>query len=230
MNEIIRSPLFYVFITILSYVLSAYIYKKSKIPYLIPILVSTFMLIAVLIVLGIDYSEYMKGGSVILLFLAPATVSLAVPLYRQIKAFNKKKFLIIIAGIGSGVVTAVLSVIGLSKITGLSDILMRSLFGKSVTLPIAVGISESAGGIVAITIAAVIIAGITGAALAPLVIRITGVKDAISKGAALGTASHIIGTVKAFELGEKEGSVSSFSIGIAGTLTAFIIPVVLIFL
>ena len=97
-------------------------------------------------------------------------------------------------------------------------------------MPIAVGISESAGGIVAVTIASVIVAGITGATLAPFIIKITGVKNAISKGAAIGTASHIIGTIKAFELGEKEGSVSSLSIGIAGTMTAFFIPVVLIFL
>ena len=228
MNEIIRSPHFFVFITILCYVLSSYIYSKSKITYLLPILISTIMLIAVLLILGIDYSDYMKGGSVFLLFLVPATVSLAVPLYRQIKTFNEKKFLILIVGIGSGVVTAVLSVIGLSKVTGLSDILMRSLFGKSVTMPIAVAVTESVGGIVSVTIAGVIVAGITGAVLAPFIIKITGVKNPISKGVAIGTASHIIGTIKAFEIGEKEGSVSSLSIGLAGVITAFLIPVFMI--
>ena len=230
MTVIIKSPLFYTVLTVACYLLSIYIHKKLKLHYLVPILIATVMLIGLLTFMGVDYSEYMTGGSIVIFFLGPATVSLSVPLYRQMKMFNRKKFLIFIAGISVGVLTAVTSVIVLSELTGLSDILKRSLFGKSVTLPIAVGICESAGGIVSVTIAGVIVAGITGAVCAPLIIRMTGVKEPISRGAAIGTASHIIGTVKAFEIGEKEGSVSSLSIGVAGIITACFVPVILLFM
>ncbi len=161
--------------------------------------------------------------------MGPATVSLSVPLYRQMKMFNRKKFIIIIIGITSGVVTALGSVLYLSKITGLSEVIIRSMFGKSVTMPIAMGICESASGIASVTVSGVIVAGIIGAACSPLIIKLRD-KHPISKGAALGTASHIIGTVRAFELGEKEGSVSSISIGIAGVITAFIVPLFLLLL
>ena len=230
MDEIFASPFFYVLITLICYLLADLIYKKVNLHYILPILLSMVMLIAVLKVSGITHSKYMAGGSVIAFFLGPATVSLAVPLFRQIKLFNRKKFAIIIIGITSGVVTALSSVLVLSKATGLSDVIIRSMYGKSVTMPIALGICESAAGIAYVTIAGVIVAGIFGAITAPAVFKILKIKHPAAKGAALGTASHIIGTVRAFEIGEKEGSVSSISIGIAGIITAFLVPVFLLFL
>ncbi len=230
MTDIINSPVFYVLLTLFCYLVSNYIYGRIKLHYIVPVLISSLILIGYLLVIGTDYAEYMTGGSVVMFFLGPATVSLAVPLYRQLKLFNKKKFLIITAGITSGVITALVSVLVLSKITGLSDSITRSLFGKSVTMPIALGICRSAEGIVAVTVAGVMVAGIFGAVIAPLIIRLTGVKHPVSRGAAIGTSSHIIGTIRAFEIGEKEGSVSSVSIGIAGVITAFLVPVILIFL
>ena len=230
MNDILTSPFSYVLITLLCYLLADYIYRKINLHYIVPILISMALLITVLTASGIKHSEYMAGGSVISFFLGPATVSLAVPLFRQMKLFNRKKFLIIIMGITAGVLTALSSVLVLSKITGLSDVIIRSLYGKSVTMPIGLGICESASGIAYVTILGIIVAGITGAVTAPMIIKLTGIKHPVSKGAALGTASHIIGTVRAFEIGEKEGSVSIISIGIAGVITAFIVPVFIRFL
>ena len=230
LDKIFTSPLLYVIITLVCYLLADFIYKKIKLHYILPILISMAMLIAVLTVSGITHSEYMSGGSVIAFFLGPATVSLAVPLFRQMKLFNRKKSVIILVGITSGVITALVSVLVLSKITGLSDVIIRSLYGKSVTMPIALGICESAEGIAYVTISGVIVAGILGAVAAPLIFKLVKIKHPVAKGAALGTASHIIGTVRAFEIGEKEGSVSSISIGIAGVITAFIVPLFLCFL
>ncbi len=230
LTEILHSPVFYVFLTMLCYLMSVWTYRKLKLHYIVPVLISSVMLILYLVFTGTDYNQYMTGGSIILFFLGPATVSLAVPLYRQISLFNRKKFIIVTAGIASGVITALSTVLFLSRMTGLSDSVIRSLFGKSVTMPIAMGICRSAGGIISLTVAGVMVAGITGAVAAPLVLKITCVKHPAAKGAAIGTSSHIIGTVRAFEMGEKEGSVSSISIGIAGIITAFFVPVFILFL
>ena len=91
MNELLTSPFFYVILTLLCYLLSDYIYRKINLHYILPILVSMVLLITLLTVAGIKHSKYMAGGSVISFFLGPATVSLAVPLFRQMKLFNRKK-------------------------------------------------------------------------------------------------------------------------------------------
>ncbi len=230
MNNIVRSPLFPISVTMLLYIISMHFYSRKKNPFFNPILLSPLLLILILYLTGLDYSDYMKGGSVISLFIGPATAALALPLYRNIRILNRKRVIILLCGIFAGSVTAVVSVLVLSKITGLSGVLTRSILSKSVTVPIAVGITGNAGGLVSVTVAAVLVTGITGSFLAPFIIKLTRVKAPLSKGTAIGTSAHIIGTVKAFEMGEKEGSISSLSIGIAGIFTAFIVPAALLFL
>ena len=173
------------------------------------------MIIAVLAVFDIPYAAYNAGGSLINLFLGPATVCLAVTIYAQIDLL-KKNLLPILAGCAAGAVTSVLSIWGLCRLFGLDRTLTVSLLPKSVTTPIATAIAEGQGGIVSITVAAVIFTGILGNLCAPALARLFRVKDRVAAGLAIGACSHAMGTAKALELGETEGAMSGLAIGLCG--------------
>ena len=134
----------------------------------------------------------------------------------------KKNLIPILAGTFTGSVASIASVLVLCRLFGLSDELTASLIPKSVTTPIAMEISKQQGGIVPITVAAVIVTGIFGAVLAPIFIRIFRVKNPVEAGIAIGTCSHALGTSKALELGEVEGAMSGIAIGVAGIITVIL--------
>ena len=150
--------------------------------------------------------------------LTPATVCLAVPLYQQLNLL-KKNLKAVAAGILSGVLTSILSVLGLSYLFGLSHDMYVTLLPKSITTAIGMGVSEELGGIVTITVAVIIITGVLGNIIADVVYRVFRIKEPVAKGLALGTASHAIGTAKAMEMGPVEGAMSSLAIAVAGLLT-----------
>lgn len=150
--------------------------------------------------------------------LTPATVCLAVPLYQQLNLL-KKNLKAVAAGILSGVLTSILSVLGLSYLFGLSHDMYVTLLPKSITTAIGMGVSEELGGIVTITVAVIIITGVLGNMIADVVYRVFRIKEPVAKGLALGTASHAIGTAKAMEMGPVEGAMSSLAIAVAGLLT-----------
>jgi putative effector of murein hydrolase len=121
-------------------------------------------------------------------------------------------------------------VIVISKLIGLSDILMRSLLPKSITIPMGSVVSEQIGGIPSVTIISIVVTGITGAVAAPAICRICRIKHKVAQGIAIGTASHALGTTKAMEMGEIQGAMSSLSIGVAGLFTAIVAPIILSFI
>ena len=121
-------------------------------------------------------------------------------------------------------------VIVISKLIGLSDILMRSLLPKSITIPMGSVVSEQIGGIPSVTIISIVVTGITGAVAAPAICKICRIKHKVAQGIAIGTASHALGTTKAMEMGEIQGAMSSLSIGVAGLFTAIVAPIILSFI
>ena len=131
----------------------------------------------------------------------------------------KKNWKAILAGVASGVLSSLLSVLVLAKLFGLSHEQYVTLLPKSITTAIGIGVSEELGGIVTVTVAVIIITGILGNILAEAVCKIFKIDEPIAKGLAIGTASHAIGTVKAMEMGEVEGAMSSLAIAVSGLLT-----------
>ncbi len=224
MTGLIESPLFGILLSLLAFELGMLIYRTTKWPLLNGYLISVMLVIAVLTGFRIDLQSFNRGGQVINFFLGPATVVLAVPLYRQIKLL-KANIVPILVGITAGSLTGIVSIIGLAKLFGLSHVLSVSLIPKSVTTPIGLEISREIGGIPAITVAAIIITGIVGAVIGPIVCRVCRIHDQVAVGAAIGTSAHAIGTTKALELGEIEGAISGLTIGIAGLITVFLAPV-----
>ena len=202
MRELLQSPFFGITLTVAAYVLGMKIQKKSGLVICNGLVLAALMIIALLTVFHIPYEDYYVGGSIINMFLSPATVCVAMSIYAK-RDVLKRNLLPVLVGCTVGAVTSVLS----------------SLLPKSVTTPIASAIAESHGGIVSITAVAVIFTGIVGNLCAPLMIRLFRVKDPVEAGLGIGACSHALGTAKALELGETEGAMSGIAIGLCGIVT-----------
>ena len=190
-----------------------------------PLLIAVLLIIIFLTVFHIDVDTYNKSGEFINMFLGPSTVVLAVPLYKQLDLL-KKNAAAILTGISVGSIIGICMIIGISYYLGLDSDIIKSLIPKSVTTPIGIAISSQLGGIVPITVLAVILTGIIGSIIGPAVCKIFRVNNKVAIGVAIGTASHAVGTSKALELGEVEGAMSSLSIGIAGIVTVILAPII----
>ena len=172
MNEmLINSAYFGFIITIIIYYLSVQIKNKTKISLLNPLLLTTIIIVAILLICNIKYDTYNNGAKYISYFLTPTTVCLAIPLYKKVKIL-KKNIIAIISGILSGVVANAVVIVILVKIFGMSNEIGASLLPKSITAPIAIGVADELGGLSSITVFAVILSGIIGAVIAPTIFKI----------------------------------------------------------
>ncbi|MSS64129.1 LrgB family protein [Velocimicrobium porci] len=217
-NLLCNSLFFGVAISIIGYEIGLSLKRKFKWSILNPLLISIIIVIASLLVLKVDYDSYYSGAKYLSYLLTPATVCLAIPLYQQLELL-KSNWKAIIAGITAGVITSLTTVLILCFIFHFNHAQYVTLLPKSITTAIGMGISEELGGIVTITVAVIIITGVFGNIIGEFVLRIFVIENKIAKGLALGTASHAIGTVKAMELGEIEGAMSSLAIVVSGLLT-----------
>ena len=217
------TPLFGVTISIIAFIIGIYMSKKTKIAIINPLVVSYIIIISFLLYFNIDYEIYNKGGSIISFFIAPATVVLAVPLYKNIKLL-KERWPSILIGITLGSLAGLFSIFLMSKIFKIDDIVMLSLFPKSTTAAISMEIADQIGGIPALAVAFTAVTGIVGNFMGDYIFKLFKIKDKVSRGVALGTASHALGTAKAMEMGETEGALSSLAITVAGIISVFLIP------
>lgn len=222
---VFSSPYMGIVLCVLAYEIGVQINRKTKQDLCNPLLISMIIVIGVLYFCKVDYEVFDESASKLTFLLTPASVAFAIPLYRQLEVL-KKNLGVILAGIGVGCLTACLSVFGLSKLFGLDQQLFFSLLPKSLTTPIAVGVSEELGGYVSITIIAVLITGIVGAAVIPTLCKVLPLHDPIGIGLGIGTSSHALGTSKALEMGELQGAMSSLSIAVAGIITVVLAPVI----
>lgn len=224
MKEIIfNNPFFGLFISLIAFKIGKDVFNKFKLPIFNPILIAIIIIFIVMEAFDVPTSYYNKGGSILGFFIAPATVCLAIPLYKELDTL-KKHYKIIIAGALIGSITAMSSVIILGKLLGIQDIILLSFVPKSITTPIGIDVSKLLGGIPAITVFAIMVTGITGNIFAPLMLKLFRIESAVAKGLGIGISSHAVGTSKAIEMGETEGAMSALSIVIAGVITIFIAP------
>ncbi|MCR1949499.1 MULTISPECIES: LrgB family protein [Clostridium] len=223
MNILTDNILFGLVISLIAFEIGLFIYKKTKFPLFNTLLISIALVIGFLVLFNIDFDDYNKGGQFINMFLGPATVVLAVPLYKQLQLL-KEHLLPILTGILFGSTVGIASVFFLGNIFGLENILTISLLAKSVTTPIGIEITNQLGGLAPVTVLSIILSGIIGAVIGPTLCKIFKIKERVAVGISLGTSAHAVGTTKALELGETEGAMSSLSIGIAGIMTVFLAP------
>lgn len=219
MNKIFAESLFFgVVISLAGYELGILMKRKLKSPLCNPLLISVIFVISTLLLFRVDYEVYYEGGKYLSYLLTPATVCLAVPLYRQMTLL-KKNWRAIFAAILSGVFSGLITIFLLAKLFGFSHEQYVTLLPKSITTAIGMGVSEQLGGIVTVTVIVILVTGILGNVIAEPVFRLFRIREPIAKGLALGTSAHAIGTAKAMELGEAEGAMSSLSIAVSGILT-----------
>ena len=195
-----------------AYLFACWLKNKTKLAILNPLLVSAALIIACILGVGMDYETYNKGASYLSWLLTPATVCLAIPLYKQLHLLKKHADAVAV-GITSGVVTSAVSIFLMCKVLGMAHVHYVTLLPKSITTAIGMGISEEAGGIVTLTV----MAGET-------VLKLLKVRHPVAKGLAMGTSAHAVGTAKALEMGEIEGAMSSLSIAVAGLMTVIVVP------
>ncbi len=207
-----------VVLSLVSYFIGVEIKRKWKWPVLNPLLISIVLVIGFLLIFRVDYDAYNESAKYISYLLTPATVSLAIPLYQQMELL-KKNMAAIGIGILSGVLASSGSILALAVLFHLSHKEYVTLLPKSITTAIGMGVSEELGGYVVITTAVIIVTGVLGNMTAEHLCRLFRIKHAISRGIAIGSASHAIGTAKAMEMGEVEGAMSSLSIVISGLCT-----------
>ena len=205
-------------LSLLTYALGCFIKSKFKNAVFNPLLISIVITILVLILGSIDYETYYSGASLLSWMLTPATVCLAVPLYEKI-GLLKNNWKAIFAGITVGVLTSLICILLMSMMFGFSHEEYVTFLPKSITTAIGIGVSEEMGGYTNLTAAIIILTGVVGNVIAPLICRIGGITEPIAKGIAIGTSAHAVGTARALEMGETEGAMSSLAIGVAGIMT-----------
>ena len=220
-ETVFSSPFFGITISIVAYSIGVWLNKKTKMALINPLLISYVIIIPLLILLNIPLEWYKRGGDIINMFLSPATAVLAITVYRQRKLL-KDHILSVIVGSIAGSLTSLLVVYALCRLLLMPDEITVSMLPKSITTPMAIAVSESLGGIEAVTVLAVIITGISGNILGPILIKVFRIKNKIAQGMAMGAASHAVGTSKAIELGEVQGALSSIALVMSGIITVIL--------
>ena len=218
------SPLAALTLTLVAYLAGDTIYRRSgRNPLLNPVLLAILLIAAVLLPTGGDYERYFEGAQFVHFLLGPATVALAIPLYRELA--NVRRALVpLMASLLVGSLTAAGTAVGLAWLAGASTETLASLAPKSVTTPVAMGVAESLGGLPSLTAAVVILTGIVGAALGPLMLDLARIRDPRARGLAMGTASHGIGTARALQMGQVAGAFAGIAIGVNALATAVLLP------
>ena len=225
MNELLHTELFSLTLVVGTYLAALGLYKKTRLPLLHPLITSIFGIILVLQLLQIDYETFEKGSHLIHFMLGPSVVALGYVLYEQMQHI-KGNVVSILTAISVGALVGIVSVIAIGYWMGADAALIASLEPKSVTTPIAMGISEQSGGIPSLTAVVVVAVGIFGSIVGPFVMKALGIESRIAKGLALGASSHGVGTSVAIQLGAVEGALSGLAIGLMGIMTAILVPIV----
>ena len=219
MKEILcNSAYFGVTVSLIGYGAGIMLKKKFKYAFLNPLLISIIFVIGVVMLCGVDYESYENSAQYLSYLLTPATVCLAIPLYIQLDVL-KKNVVAIMVGILSGVAASMGSILAMAMAFGLSHKEYVTLLPKSITTAIGMGVSEELGGYVTISVATIIITGVLGNIFAESVCKLFRIRHAVSRGLAIGTAAHAVGTAKAMEMGEVEGAMSSLAIVVCGLCT-----------
>ena len=217
--------LFIIIATVALYLVMAKVYVRFSYPILIPVLTTTVFVILLLLAFHISYDEYMIGGKWINSLLGPAVVALAYPLYKQ-REMLVKYSIPIIGGVFVGLFAGMISGLVFAEIFGIDRSLILSIVPKSITTPVAIQIATGLGGVPSMTVVFVMIAGFSGVILGPLLLKWIRIKSSLGKGIALGSASHALGTSKAFEYGELTVSMSSVSMTLSAVLGSVFGPIV----
>ncbi|MBK5967517.1 MULTISPECIES: LrgB family protein [Thiorhodovibrio] len=221
------SPLLHLTLTLLVYLIADALFQRSGRKALLnPVLVSILTLVGLLMATGTDYHTYFDGAQFIHFLLGPATVALAVPLYRHL-GLIRRLWLPILIAIAAGALVSATSAVLIADGLGASQQTLVSLAPKSVTTPVAMGIAEKVGGLPSLTAALVVLTGVLGAVIGPAVLSAVRVRDDRARGLAMGVSAHGIGTARALQISGEAGAFAALGMGLMALTSSVILPLVL---
>ncbi|SHL11329.1 LrgB family protein [Phytopseudomonas punonensis] len=222
-------PLFGAGVTLGAYQLAIALYEKTRLVFLQPVLVSTTLVITILLFCGLTFSEYKTSAEALTIFLGPATVALAVPLYLNLRRIRQVFWPTVLTLLVAGVVATVLGV-ALAWLLGAEHNMLMSMAPKSVTSPIAMLVANQIGGLAALAAVFVMITGVLGAIIGPSLLRLCGVRNHAAMGMALGMTAHAVGTSRAMQESEECGAFAALAMSLMGVFTAILLPLAIVFL
>ncbi|MBR4971493.1 MAG: LrgB family protein [Oscillospiraceae bacterium] len=223
MSELLSIGILPLFLTLGAYQIGLLCQKKLKTAIANPVLISVVLVLAFMGISSLNNTDYQAGMTKFSWLLTPATVCLAIPMYQHSQTL-RRNLPAILVGIAAGTVGCMAMVLLWAVAFRIDRTLAISLLPKSVTSAIGVPLCEMAGGIGSISTAIIILTGILGNMMGGLFCKLFRLTDPVAQGVAFGTSSHVIGTTKASEISELTGAVSSFSLVVAGLLTAVFFP------
>lgn len=225
-SHLAQNPVLWLCLTLIAYQIGIWVYQKSGyITLLSPFVIAVCILLAILFSTHTKYETFFAGAQFVHFLLGPATVALAVPLFDQ-RLRLAKLWAPLLIGVVVGCIVGVVSTVLLGVLFHASFESIMSMAPKSVTTPIAMGISEKMGGIPEFTAGIVVLTGIIGSLLATPMFKIFRIKKDYVKGFSLGVAAHGMGTSRAFQISDKAGAFSGLAMGLAGIITAFAAPMI----
>lgn len=213
-----------VIMTVVVYCFAKWLYKKVKFVLLSPLIVTPAILTILLLLFHISYTDYDSGGRWLTNLLQPAVVGFAVPLYKY-RAVLKKYRKVIAISMTTGVLVAFVSTGVYSHLVHLQNHYLLTLLPRSITTPIAMTVSSDIGGMPTMTAIFVIITGISGIIVGPLLIRYLRIQEKLAKGLLMGMGAHGTGTSKALEFGQEEAAAASLAMVIAAIFTLAVAPI-----
>lgn len=224
LQPLLTSPLFALTLSVAAFEWGGWLYRRTRhFPLCHPTVIGAVTVALLLPIIGLDPAVYLAGNQLLTLLLGPATVALAVPLYQELHLVRQLALPILLTlVIGAGFASA--SALAIAWVLGADPSTLLSLAPKSVTTPIAIGISHEIGGLIPLTTGAVVFTGAAGISLAPLVFKLLKIRDPRVQGFALGLSAHGVGTARAFETNTTAGAFASLALCLTGTITALLLP------
>lgn len=225
MDSVVTNPLFGLALSILAYLIGMLIFRRFPHPLTTPLLLATILVILFLSWTGISYKDYYIGGSYLNNLIVPSTVALGIPLYKTFHLM-KHHARSILLGIFLSVLVNTSFTALVAKFFGMDFFLAISLFPKSVTTAMAVGIVDKMQGITTITLVVVVATGILTSVMGPTILKLLKIEDPVAIGLALGGTGHAVGTGAAFKYGQVEGAMAGLAIGVTGLMYVFVSPLI----
>lgn len=221
------SPLFALVLTLGAYALGLAAYERThRNPLANPVLIAVVLVAAGLAVVDMPYRRYFEGAQFVHFLLGTATVSLAIPIYKGWSSVKGRLGALTLAVVAGGV-TSIAVAVGTLRALGADEALVKAMWAKSVTAPIAMGIAERIQASPTLTAIFAVSTGVLGAVLGRFVLNGAGVTAWWQRGFALGVASHGIGTSRAFSVHPVAGAYASLGMGLHGVVSAVVLPAML---
>ena len=226
LSSLLHTPLLWIAVTLLVFEAADIVSRRSnRHPLAHPVLMSVPVLAALLFATGTSYSTYAQGTATLTFLLGPATVALAVPLWRN-WPLVRQSAKAVVAALLAGSVTAIVSAVAIAWAFGASPAVLATLAPHSATTPVSMAIAEGIGGIPALAAVAVLITGILGAIVATPLLNQLKITDQRARGFAVGVAAHGLGTARAFQVSETAGTFAGMAMALNAATTALLLSAV----